>query len=226
MKIYGTKLAQFKVAVETTIVAARNRLGVIGRDNKIPWHSPADLANFKQTTMGMPMVMGRKTFESLPGVLKDRLHVVLTSNSDYPTKDGVVIADSIEDAYQGLVDDFIAAFVSFDEERLKYYSASLDMATWQEIFKVAHRFFREGSALEGEQPLITLRVAIIGGADVYKQALGFADHMVLSEINNEIQGDTHFPVIGNDWWMVSGYPLDNETLYPVVTHWIRRDDAK
>ena len=58
-----------------TLVVARARNGVIGRDGKLPWHLPADLKRFKALTMGSVMVMGRKTFESLPGLLPGRRHV-------------------------------------------------------------------------------------------------------------------------------------------------------
>ena len=61
-----------------TIVVARAINGVIGRDNQMPWHIPGDLKRFKALTMGSVMVMGRKTFESLPGLLPGRRHVVLT----------------------------------------------------------------------------------------------------------------------------------------------------
>lgn len=57
---------------------ARAENGVIGRDGKLPWHLPADLKRFKAMTMGVPMVMGRKTFESFPAPLPGRRHIVLT----------------------------------------------------------------------------------------------------------------------------------------------------
>jgi dihydrofolate reductase len=61
-----------------TLIVARAQNGVIGRDGTLPWHIPADLKRFKALTMGSVMVMGRKTFESLPGVLPGRRHVVIT----------------------------------------------------------------------------------------------------------------------------------------------------
>ena len=61
-----------------TLVVARAINGVIGRDNRLPWHIPGDLKRFKALTMGSVMVMGRKTFESLPGLLPGRRHIVLT----------------------------------------------------------------------------------------------------------------------------------------------------
>jgi len=62
------------------IVAAAHR-GVIGVDGRLPWHIPADLRRFKALTMGKPMVMGRKTFDSLPGILPGRRHIVLTRDA-------------------------------------------------------------------------------------------------------------------------------------------------
>ena len=61
-----------------TMVVARARNGVIGRDGALPWHLPADLKRFKALTTGSVMIMGRRTFESLPGLLPGRRHVVLT----------------------------------------------------------------------------------------------------------------------------------------------------
>jgi dihydrofolate reductase len=61
-----------------TIVVARARNGAIGRDGGLPWRLPADMKHFKAVTMGSAMVMGRKTFESLPGLLPGRRHIVVT----------------------------------------------------------------------------------------------------------------------------------------------------
>ena len=61
-----------------TLVVARARNGVIGRNGTLPWHLPADLKRFKALTMGTVMIMGRRTFESLPGLLPGRRHLVLT----------------------------------------------------------------------------------------------------------------------------------------------------
>src|SRR3546814_2788197 len=66
-----------------TLVLARAENGVIGRDGKLPWHLPADLKRFKALTMGRPMIMGRKTFESFPAPLPGRRHIVLTRDLDW-----------------------------------------------------------------------------------------------------------------------------------------------
>jgi dihydrofolate reductase len=80
-----------------TLVVARARNGVIGRDGTLPWHIPADLKRFKALTMGSVMVMGRRTFESLPGLLPGRRHIVLTRDRSWQA-DGAEIARSVEDA--------------------------------------------------------------------------------------------------------------------------------
>ena len=65
------------------IVIARAMNGVIGCDNKLPWHIPEDLKRFKRLTQGTAMIMGRRTFDSLPGLLPGRRHIVLTRNPDW-----------------------------------------------------------------------------------------------------------------------------------------------
>ena len=82
-----------------TLVVARAQNGVIGRGGKLPWHIPADLKRFKALTMGSVMVMGRKTFESLPGLLPGRRHVVLTRDLDWRA-DGAEVARSVEQALE------------------------------------------------------------------------------------------------------------------------------
>src|SRR3546814_12924891 len=68
---------------EITLVLARAANGVIGADGRMPWHLPADLRRFKQLTMGRPMIMGRKTFDSLPALLEGRRHIVLTRDPEW-----------------------------------------------------------------------------------------------------------------------------------------------
>ena len=79
------------------LVVARARNGVIGRDGQLPWHIPADLKRFKALTMGSAMVMGRKTFDSLPGLLPRRRHIVLTRDRGWSAA-GAEVAHTIGDA--------------------------------------------------------------------------------------------------------------------------------
>lgn len=82
---------------ELFLVVAVAENGVIGNDGTMPWHLPADLRRFKALTMGQPMVMGRKTFESLPGVLPGRRHIVLTRDKGW-AEEGAEVARSVEQA--------------------------------------------------------------------------------------------------------------------------------
>ena len=82
---------------EVFLVVAVASNGVIGADGALPWHIPADLRRFKALTMGKPMVMGRKTFESLPGLLPGRRHIVLTRDAGWRA-DGAEVAPSLDAA--------------------------------------------------------------------------------------------------------------------------------
>ena len=124
-----------------TIVVARARNGVIGRGGKLPWHIPADLKRFKALTMGSVMVMGRKTFESLPGLLPGRRHIVLTRDRNW----------SAEGA------------------------------------EVAHDVGQALKLAGGEH------VSVIGGADIFALFLPVADRIELTEVLEDVAGDTFMP---------------------------------
>ena len=79
------------------IVAALARNRVIGRGNRLPWHLPDDLRHFKRLTLGRPIIMGRRTFESLPGLLPDRTHIVVTRDAAYRAE-GATVAHSLDAA--------------------------------------------------------------------------------------------------------------------------------
>lgn len=124
-----------------TLVVARARNGVIGRDGALPWHLPADLKRFKALTMGTVMVMGRRTFDSLPGLLPGREHVVLTRSRDW-SREGAVVAHTAE--------------------------AALKAA--------------------GTRP-----VSVIGGAEVFALFLPLANRIELTEVLEDVTGDTAMP---------------------------------
>lgn len=81
--------------VSIIVAMARNR--VIGRDNTMPWHLPAELKYFKRVTMGKPIIMGRKTFESIGRPLPGRLNIVVTRDRDYALA-GVTVAHGLQEA--------------------------------------------------------------------------------------------------------------------------------
>ena len=80
-----------------SIIAAMDRNRLIGNNNQLPWHLPADLAHFKKVTMGKPIIMGRKTYESIGRPLPGRTNIVLTRSADFHAE-GVVIAQSLQQA--------------------------------------------------------------------------------------------------------------------------------
>jgi len=75
-------------------IVAHTKNHVIGKDNKMPWHLPADLKFFKKTTMGKPIIMGRKTFESIGRPLPGRLNIIITRNKEFQAK-GVEVTHSV-----------------------------------------------------------------------------------------------------------------------------------
>jgi len=125
-----------------SLIAAMARNRIIGKDNDMPWHLPADLAHFKRVTMGKPVIMGRRTYESIGFPLPGRKNVVITRNADY-APEGIVIVDSIEAALSEVGD-------------------------------------------AGE-------VMIIGGGQLYREMLPYADRLYLTQIQADIEGDTEFP---------------------------------
>lgn len=85
--------------MKLAIIVAQAKNRVIGINNKLPWHLPEDLRYFKQVTMGKPIIMGRKTFESIGRSLPGRTNIVITRQNDY-APDGVKVVDSLEAAYE------------------------------------------------------------------------------------------------------------------------------
>jgi dihydrofolate reductase len=140
---------------EIVLVVARAENGAIGRNGKLPWHIPRDLQHFKRVTMGMPMIMGRKTFESLPGLLPGRRHIVLTRDQAW-TAAGAEIARSAEEALIlggervsviGGAEIFsiflpIATRVELTEVRAKVegdtFMPPLDAEVWREVSREDH----------------------------------------------------------------------------------------
>ena len=86
-----------EMSADIVLIYARAANGAIGNEGDLPWRLPADLKRFKALTMGKPMVMGRKTFESLPGLLPGRRHIVLSRRDDLKA-DGVEMAGSVQEA--------------------------------------------------------------------------------------------------------------------------------
>ena len=90
-----------------TIVLARAINGVIGKEGGLPWHIPGDLRRFKQLTMGSAMIMGRKTFDSLPGILPGRRHIVMTHDPEWQVE-GVDVVHDVDGAVAAAGDEPIS----------------------------------------------------------------------------------------------------------------------
>ena len=139
---------------EIVLVVAVADNGVIGRDGAMPWHLPADLKHFKRLTTGKPVIMGRKTFESIGKPLPGRHNIVLTRDRGW-TADGVTVVPNLAEA--------IAA-------------AGLDPR-----------------ARAGE-------IMIVGGAQIYAEAMPIATRIELTRIHISPDGDTRFPALDPDQW--------------------------
>ena len=83
--------------IRLCLIMARAENGIIGADNALPWHISADLKNFKRLTMGKPVVMGRKTFESIGKPLKGRANIIITRQSDWSAS-GAIVCHDIKEA--------------------------------------------------------------------------------------------------------------------------------
>ncbi len=138
------------------LIYARASNGVIGKDGKLPWHIPADLKRFKALTMGKPMIMGRKTFDSFPSPLPGRRHIVLTRDRDWQSEGAEVAhsrAEALQLAGQGQIAVIggaeIYALFEQEAERVELtevhsefegdtYMPALDEAVWQEVAREDH----------------------------------------------------------------------------------------
>jgi len=137
------------------LVYARAANGVIGRDNTIPWRLPEDMAHFKALTLGHPVVMGRKTWDSLPPrfrPLPGRANIVVTRQADWQAEGALRAADLPE---------------------------ALRLAA--------------GSAADVPE------VWVIGGAQIYAQALPLAQRVEVTVIDQDVEGDAFAPTLGAEW---------------------------
>ena len=161
-----------KVAPRLHLIWAQAANGVIGREGQLPWHLPEDLAHFKRTTLGCPVLMGRKTWDSLPPrwrPLPGRANVVLTRQTG-----------------------------------------------WQaEGAQVAHTL-AEALTLCAQAP----DVWVIGGAELYAQALPQAHSAVVTEIEADFPGDAFAPALGTGWQTRASEPQTsaNGLRFRIVHH--------
>ena len=154
---------------------ARNR--AIGVEGKMPWHLPGELQHFKQATMGKPIIMGRKTWESIGRALPGRQNIVVTRDRSYRA-DGGVVAGSLDSA--------------------------IELAAGEEVM-------------------------IIGGGELYRQALELSDRLILTLVDCEPEADTWFPQWRTqDWQQISSRLERADETNPhdfEVSEWIRKKGA-
>jgi dihydrofolate reductase len=142
--------------ISLVVAMAENR--VIGRDNGLPWKVSSDLRRFKALTIGKPVVMGRKCYESIGRPLPGRPNIVVTRNPDFKP-DGVIVVHSLDHAFD--------------------------------------RAEQEAEALGADE------IAVIGGGEIYRQAMDDADTLHVTYILARPEGDTYFPEIDPDTWQTA-----------------------
>ncbi|TCT08345.1 dihydrofolate reductase [Tepidamorphus gemmatus] len=142
-------------APRLSLIAAVAGNGVIGRNNELPWRLPSDLKHFKAVTMGRPVIMGRKTFESIGRPLPGRDNIVVTRSE------------------------------TFDVAQV-HAARSLDEAE-----RLAANFARRRGVDE---------IFVIGGGQLYAEAIGRARRLYITEVAGQPDGDTRFPEIDPAIW--------------------------
>jgi len=138
------------------LIAAVAENNIIGSANELPWKIKSEWAYFARMTKGKPLIMGRKTYESVNGPLKDRPNIVITRDKTFKAVEGVVVTHNMKDALHEA--QLIAARDGVDE------------------------------------------IMVGGGAEIYAQALPFADRLYLTEIHLKVAGDTAFPPFNRVEW--------------------------
>lgn len=111
--------------MEICLIVATDRDGVIGKDGGLPWHLPADLEHFKRTTMGKPLIMGRRTHESIGRALPGRRNIVLSRSATWQPSEGCELARSVDQALELLSGEPTVMVIGGEA----IYAAFLDSAT-------------------------------------------------------------------------------------------------
>ncbi len=130
--------------MSVTLVAAVARNRVIGKDGDLPWRLPADMKHFKRTTVGHPLIMGRRTFESFGRPLPDRTNIVVTRNRGY-RPEGAVVAASLDAAMKIAREEDEEIFIGGGEEVFRHFLPTADrmILTWIDEEFEGDTFFPE-----------------------------------------------------------------------------------
>ncbi|MET4696335.1 dihydrofolate reductase [Endozoicomonas lisbonensis] len=165
--------------MKIAMIAAVAENNAIGINNKMPWYLPGDLRYFKAVTMGKPIIMGRKTFDSLSKPLPGRTNIVITRDADWH-HEGVKVVHSLDEAL-ALAEDI--ALINGNDE-----------------------------------------VMVIGGAQIYKQALDKADRLYLTKVYQSFEGDAFFPDINeSDWLETARQDMQSEDEEPLTFSYLVLD---
>lgn len=172
-------------------IAAMSRNRVIGRGNQIPWRLPEDFRWFKQMTTGHVVVMGRKTFESLPGPLPNRQIIVLTRDPQrlveaHPGRFKLLGDDAVRGAAQ------VTAAASADARAGEVLNVA-NPSTARPPGPVAVGLYVCASLEDVQPEEFAGEVFICGGAEVYRQALPRCSDLYLTLVKREVEGDILFP---------------------------------
>ena len=148
--------------MKISMIAAMAKNRIIGAGNDMPWHLPADLKHFKQVTMGKPVIMGRKTYESIGRALPGRLNIVITSNKNYQLPDAAVVTSpqaaldqaqlhqpdtdevmiigggTIYSAFLSCADTLYLTHIELEVEGDTQFPDYLNECSWQEIARESH----------------------------------------------------------------------------------------
>lgn len=163
--------------IPVAMIAAMAKNRVIGVDNQLPWYLPEDLKFFKRMTQAKPLVMGRKTFQSIGRPLPGRLNIVVTRDPDF-AHDGIRVCHDLPSA--------------------------LALADQQ-------------ATIDGVEEIM-----VMGGAEIYAQALERASRLYLTEVDIEVEGDARFPELDMGEWQemqrVPGTPSEGQPAYDFVEY--------
>ena len=150
-----SQLDNISAAPEIVLMVGMASNRCIGNDNKLLWHLPEDLKHFKRTTSNKPIIMGRKTYDSIGRPLPNRTNIVVTRNESW-SAEGTVVASSL-----------------------------------QQAFSVAK---------EAAVDLTASEIVVIGGAEIYAEALPYVTRMYLTQVDANIDGDAFFPEVDYTCW--------------------------
>lgn len=154
-------------------IAACSSNRVIGRDNRLPWHLPEDLKYFKEMTAGKIIIMGRKTFESLPKMLPKRFHIVISRQQKAPYENPLL------------------KFVSSLDEAVQFAESLVGTSTGRTSPQASGATTSPNSEF-----LWSDEVFVVGGGEIYKAALPISHRVYLTEIEMKVDGDAFFPELG------------------------------